>query len=170
MYTIDDLIRELREARKSGELSAVQEAVRHAVAEKPLVADVGRMQVLHDEPGLMVLHTAVACGIASPPHDHRTWAVIGVYNGQEDNTFYRLVPDTRAIEAAGGRSLQERDVLTLGPDAIHKISNPRREALVALHVYGLNVLKIDRSAWDLATMRERPFVVKLDGLRASGDR
>jgi predicted metal-dependent enzyme (double-stranded beta helix superfamily) len=170
MYTIDDLVGELREATRTAELSAVQEAVRHAVAEQPLVADVGRMQILHEEPGLLVLHTPVACGIASPPHDHRTWAVIGVYDGQEDNTFYRLVPGTRAIEEVGGRSLREREVLTLGPDAIHKISNPRREALVALHVYGLNILKIDRSAWDLATMRERPFVVKLDGLRVVSDR
>jgi predicted metal-dependent enzyme (double-stranded beta helix superfamily) len=164
MYQLDDLIRELREARDSGELSAVQEVVRRAIAKKPLVADAS-LRLLHNEPGLTVVHTAVAGGFASPPHDHRTWAVIGVYDGQEDNTFYRLVADTRAIEPAGGRSLRSRDVMRLGPDAIHKISNPRSDTLVALHVYGDNIFKIDRSAWDLATMVERPWVVKINDSR-----
>ena len=81
------------------------------------------------------------------------------------SAFYRLVADTRAIEAAGGRSLRSREVMTLGPDAIHKISNPRSDTLVALHVYGDNIFKIDRSAWDLATMVERPWVVKIDDSR-----
>jgi|SRR5579863_2084663 len=161
MYTLEQLVTELRDAVHANNFSAVQDAVRHAVAEKPL-ADPGRTQVLHDEPGLMVLQAVVGAGFASPPHDHRTWAVIGVYHGQEDNTFYRLVNGTRAIEPAGGRSLAERDIIMLGPNGIHKIANPRRDALVALHVYGLNIFKIDRSAWDPATGVERPFDIKLD--------
>src|SRR5258708_35164885 len=102
MYQLDDLIRELREARKSGNEGAVEEAVRRALAERPLARDPNRFQVLHDEPGLTVLHVVVGAGFISPPHDHRTWAVIGVYSGQEDNRFYKLVGDSRAIEPAGG--------------------------------------------------------------------
>jgi hypothetical protein len=49
----------------------------------------------------------------------------------------------------------------LGPDAIHKIANPRKETLVALHVYGLNVFEIQRSAWDPLTGAELPFAVKI---------
>ena len=164
MYQLDDLLRDLRQARKSVELSAMQEVVRRAVAEPPLVDDPGRFQVLHNEPGLTVMHVVVGAGFISPPHDHRTWAVIGVYNGQEDNSFYKLIGDSRVIEPAGGRSLGEREVLTLGVDAIHRIANPRRDALVALHVYGRNVLTIDRSAWDPITMRERPYVAKTDNV------
>ena len=164
MYQLDDLINELREARKAGAEGAVEEAVRRAIAEPALVADPNRFQVLHDEPGLTVLHVVVGAGFVSPPHDHRTWAVIGVYRGQEDNSFYRLVGDSRAIEPAGGRSVGEREILTLGSDAIHRIANPRLDPLIALHVYGRNVLKIERSAWDPITMRERPYVAKTDNV------
>ncbi|MBF6560684.1 MAG: hypothetical protein IVW56_10360 [Candidatus Binataceae bacterium] len=164
MYTIDELVRELREARRAGVAGAVEEIVRRAVAEPPIVTDPGRFQVLHDEPGLTLLHVVVRAGFISPPHDHRTWAVIGVYHGQEDNSFYKLIGDSRAIEPAGGRSVGEGEILTLGTDAIHRIANPRSDDLIALHVYGRNVLKIDRSAWDPITMRERPYVAKTDNV------
>ena len=35
--------------------------------------------------------------------------------------------------------------------------------LVALHVYGANIFKIERSAWDPVTGKERPFDMKIDG-------
>lgn len=164
MYELHDLIRELREARQSQAEGALEAAVRHALAERPLARDPNRFQVLLDEPGLTVLHVVVGAGFTSPPHDHRTWAVIGVYSGQEDNSFYKLVGDSRAIEPAGGRSVGEGEILTLGIDAIHRIANPRRDPLIALHVYGRNVLNIDRSAWDPVTMRERPYVAKTDNV------
>lgn len=164
MYTLENLVNELRAASRAGVEGAIEEVVRRAVGEQPLAADPGRFQVLHDEPGLTILHVVVAPGFTSPPHDHRTWAVIGVYSGQEDNSFYRLAGDTRMIEPAGGRSVGEREILTLGTDAIHRIANPRRDALVALHVYGRNVLKIDRSAWDPVTMRERPYQPQIDNI------
>jgi predicted metal-dependent enzyme (double-stranded beta helix superfamily) len=162
MHTLEDLVTELKESICSSDFNAVQEAVRHAIAQKPFAADAGKTQILHDEPGLTIVHVAVTAGFASPPHDHRTWAVIGVYDGQEDNTFYRLVDNTRSIEQAGGRSLQERDVLMLGQNGIHKIANPRGETLVALHVYGKNIFKIERSAWDPVTGIERPFDMTVD--------
>jgi predicted metal-dependent enzyme (double-stranded beta helix superfamily) len=161
MYTLEELIRKLKEGVRDGNFGSVQEAVRHAVAGAPLVAEAGSAQILHNEPGLMVLHAVVGGGYASLPHDHRTWAVIGVYQGQEDNTFFRRVPNASSIEQAGGRSLKERDVLMLGPQGIHKIANPRSETLIALHVYGLNVFEIERSAWDPVTGEERPFAVKI---------
>jgi len=163
MYTLENLVADLRQGAANYDLIAVQEAVRRAVAEKPLAADPGRMQILHDEPGLTVVHVAVKAGFGSPPHDHRTWAVIGVYGGQEDNTFYRLAGSTRAIEQAGGRTLRDGDVMVLGDNAIHKIANPRGDTLLALHVYGKNIFKIERSAWDPVTGAERPFEMKVAG-------
>lgn len=163
MYTLEDLVAELKEGTGKNDFNAVQDAVRRAVAENPLVADPAKMQIIHDEPGLTVVHVAVKAGVTSPPHDHRTWAVIGVYDGQEDNTFYRLVGDTRAIEQAGGRTLQERDVLMIGENGIHKIANPRLDTLIAIHVYGKNIFTIERSAWDPVTGAERPFEMKIGG-------
>jgi predicted metal-dependent enzyme (double-stranded beta helix superfamily) len=139
VYTVDDLIHDLKEVQKAGELGLIQEAVRRAVAEKPLAEEPEKAKVLHDELGLFLAHVAVRAGLQSSPHDHRTWAVIGVYHGQEDNTFYHKVHSGETIEPAGGRSLRDRDVLTLGPQGIHSIANPREEMLVALHVYGANI-------------------------------
>ena len=91
MYSLDNLLDELRQAARDGDLPAVADVVRNAIGEMPFVPQVGSSQLLHSEPGLTVLHTVVNPGFVSPPHDHRTWAVIGVYDGQEDNTFYRLI-------------------------------------------------------------------------------
>ena len=93
-----------------------------------------------------MLHLVVNPRFVSPPHDHRTWAVIGVYDGQEDNTFYRLVYGSRRIEQAGSRNLRKGEVLTLETEAIHKIANQLNNKLIALHVYGKNIFEIERGA------------------------
>ena len=168
MYTIDELASELKQGVRGGDFAAVQETVRRAVAQPPLAVDPLKTQILHASPGLLMLHAVVSPGFVSPPHDHRTWAVIGVYNGQEDNSFYRLDVISRIIEPAGGKSINEREVMMLGPQGIHRIANPRTDALVALHIYGLNIFEIERSAWDPVTFTERPFDFKLDGADAIG--
>jgi predicted metal-dependent enzyme (double-stranded beta helix superfamily) len=162
MYSLDDLVNDLRRAVGNRDTGAVAEAVRGAIREKPLVKQVGSSQLLHSEPGLTVLHTVVNPRFVSPPHDHRTWAVIGIYEGQEDNTFYRLIEGTRRIEQTGIRNLGQGEVLALGVEAIHRISNPLGSKLVALHVYGKNIFEIERSAWDLTSGDERPFKLALD--------
>src|SRR3954464_11812580 len=45
--------------------------------------------VLHGAPDLTVLHVVWAPRMRLYPHDHRMWAAIGIYAGQEDNAFYR---------------------------------------------------------------------------------
>ena len=49
---------------------------------------------------LTVLHVVWAPRMTIYPHDHRMWAAIGIYAGQEDNSFFRRSapepPPTRA--------------------------------------------------------------------------
>jgi predicted metal-dependent enzyme (double-stranded beta helix superfamily) len=162
MYTIDALVNELRKAALSGDRSALADVVGSAVRGEPLGPQVGASQLLHTEPGLTVLHTVVNPGFISPPHDHRTWAVIGVYDGQEDNTFFRLLAGSRTIEPIGRCILRPGEVMSLGIEAIHQITNPLTTKLIALHVYGKNIFEIERSAWDPATGSERPFKLAVD--------
>ena len=61
----------------------------------------------------------------------------------------------RAAEA-GGRDVIAGDVLVLGEDAIHSVANTRREYAVALHVYGGDFFRVERSEWDAETYEERP--------------
>jgi predicted metal-dependent enzyme (double-stranded beta helix superfamily) len=114
----------------------------------------GGITTLHVAPDLTVLHVAWTPGIALYPHEHRMWAVIGMYGGQEDNAFYRRIPG--GLEATGGRELPAGDVLLLGDDAIHSVANTRREYAVALHVYGGDFFSTERSEWDATTYEERP--------------
>ena len=88
------------------------------------------------------------------PHQHRMWAVIGMYGGQEGQRFFRRVPD--GLEPSGGRELPAGDVLILGDDVIHSVANTGREFAVALHVYGGDFFSGDRSEWDAETYEERP--------------
>jgi predicted metal-dependent enzyme (double-stranded beta helix superfamily) len=118
----------------------------------------GGITTLHRADDLTVLHVAWTPGMALNPHEHRMWAVIGMYGGQEDNAFYRRRRDARGpgLEPSGGRALPAGDVLVLGDDAIHSVANTRREFAVALHVYGGDFFAVDRSEWDFDTFEERP--------------
>ena len=114
----------------------------------------GGITSLHNSPDLTVLHVAWTPGMALYPHDHRMWAVIGLYGGQEDNAFFRR--SAEGLEAVGGRELPAGEVLVLGDDAIHSVANTRREFAVALHVYGGDFFSVARSEWDPETFEERP--------------
>jgi predicted metal-dependent enzyme (double-stranded beta helix superfamily) len=162
MYPIENLLNELRQAASSKDRNAVADVVRSAVRREPLVPQVRASQLLHTEPGLTVLHAVVNPGFVSPPHDHRTWAVIGVYDGHEDNTFFRLLEGSRSIQPIGRRTVKAGEVLSLGSEAIHQIANPLSGKLIALHVYGTNIFEIERSAWDPATGVEHPFKLAVD--------
>jgi predicted metal-dependent enzyme (double-stranded beta helix superfamily) len=114
----------------------------------------GGITTLHNAADLTVLHVAWTPGMALYPHEHRMWAVIGMYGGREDNAFFRRGPG--GLERAGGRQLPEGEVLVLGEDAIHSVANTREEFAVALHVYGGDFFSVERSEWDIETHEERP--------------
>jgi predicted metal-dependent enzyme (double-stranded beta helix superfamily) len=114
----------------------------------------GGITTVHHAPDLTILHVAWTPGMALNPHEHRLWAVIGMYGGQEDNSFFRRVPG--GLEPSGGRALPAGDVLVLGDDVIHSVANSRRDFAVALHVYGGDFFAVERSEWDFDTFDERP--------------
>jgi predicted metal-dependent enzyme (double-stranded beta helix superfamily) len=116
--------------------------------------EIGGITTLHNATDLTVLQVAWTPGMTLYPHEHRMWAAIGMYGGQEDNSFFRRVPG--GLEAAGGRELGAGEVLVLGDDAIHSVANSRRDFAVALHVYGGDFFSVERSEWDSETYEERP--------------
>src|SRR5262245_55636712 len=74
----------------------------------------GGITTLHNADDLTVLRVAWTPGMVLNPHDHLIWAVIGLYGGQEDNSFYRRVPG--GLEQTGGREVPSGEVLMLGDD------------------------------------------------------
>ncbi len=108
---------------------------------------------------LTILNVIWAPGMTVPPHNHRMWAVIGVYTGRENNIWWRRVPSATGglIEAAGARSLGRRDAEPLGHDIIHSVTNPLDRLTGAVHVYGGDFFAVERSQWDPETLFEEPY-------------
>ena len=159
---IEDCLAALRETNAQG---AVQELVHRAVSAPGEVeravgtpATAG-ITTLHRSDDLTILNVIWAPQMAIYPHDHRTWAVIGIYGGQEDNTFYRRQKQGKGLERVNGRSLSEEDAMSLGPDAIHAVTNPRRAFTGAIHVYGGDFFAIERSEWDSPAAAEQRYSV-----------
>ena len=142
---------------------AVREVVERAVADAVAVAaalrpSTGGITALCHEPDLTVLHVVWSPHMTLFPHDHRMWAVIGIYGGQEDNAFYRRsAPGARTLVDSGGTQLVEGDVLALGDDVIHSVTNPRERLTGALHVYGGDFFDTPRSQWGPGAREERPW-------------
>ena len=132
------------------ELVADPSALEKAVG----AVDKGGITPIHRADDLTVLRVAWTPGMALNPHEHRMWAAIAMYGGQEDNAFYRR--SATGLDPAGGREVVAGDVLVLGDDVIHSVANTRREFAVALHVYGGDFFSGDRSEWDAETFEERP--------------
>jgi predicted metal-dependent enzyme (double-stranded beta helix superfamily) len=161
VLTIDDIVARCQGALKEHTpVLAVRDVLDEIVADPRALegalgaVDAGGITTLYNRSDLTVLHVAWTPGMALNPHEHKMWAVIGMYGGQEDNAFYRRAPG--GLEPAGGRELPAGDVLVLGDDVVHSVANSGREFAVALHVYGGDFFAAERSEWDFETFEERP--------------
>ncbi|HXD99831.1 MAG TPA: hypothetical protein VN646_24975 [Candidatus Acidoferrum sp.] len=162
MFDVDRLVEECRAGlRESSPEVAIREVVGRAMArpddvERALgTPRMGQIRTLHHSPELTILNVIWAPGMAIYPHDHRMWAVIGLYGGREDNVFYRRT--AQGLEAAGDKHIEARGVALLGASIIHAVTNPLGQFTGAIHVYGGDFFGVARSEWDPQTLEERPY-------------
>jgi predicted metal-dependent enzyme (double-stranded beta helix superfamily) len=162
MFDVDDLVAECRAAvAQDDPLRSIKEVLERAMSDPAAVAKVlppDRAEIvpLHVSPEVTVLKVVWAPGRPFRPHNHLMWAAIGLYAGQEDNTFYRRGAGT--IHESGGRQIRCREVALLGPDTIHAVTNPLQSFAGAIHVYGGDLHnKVGRSEWSAATLEETPY-------------
>ena len=120
--------------------------------EKPVS---GWLDIWYRSPSLTVLNAVWPPHISLFPHNHRMWAAIGIYGGQEDNTYYRR--QDGQIVVSGGKELHAGQVLLLGDDAIHAVRNPLARYTGAVHVYGGDFVTMERSQWDPGSLAEEPY-------------
>ena len=78
------------------------------------------IQPLYRSKELTIIHFVWAPCMSLMPHRHRTYPVVGIHDGPEDNLFWRRKVDT--IEAFSAESLGPRDVVVL--DTIHSVLYP----------------------------------------------
>ena len=171
MFDLDRFIEECRAAVAEG-ADVAQRAVRElgtrAVADPGAVmAAIGEparaaITPLYNGPDLTILNVVWGARMTIMPHNHRMWAVIGVYTGAEDNIFWRRLPEGRAgtVEAAGAKSLRARDCTVLGRDIIHSVTNPLGRLTGAIHIYGGDFFAAERSEWNPETLSEQRYDVE----------
>lgn len=167
MFDLDRFIEECR-ATIAADPShkGIREVVARAVSDpggvlralgEPTRAGVNR---IHVSPDLTILNLVWGPEMTLMPHDHRMWAVIGLYTGREDNIFWRRLPgEGGRIEAAGAKALSTGECGVLGKDIIHSVTNPIPRLTGALHVYGGDFFAMERSEWDPETLAEQRYDV-----------
>ena len=167
MFDLDRFIADCRAAVSADPThKTVREIVARAVAEPvAVVKGLGEpweagIKKLYQADDLTILNVIWAPMMTIMPHEHRMWAVIGVYTGREDNMFWRRIdsaPGPTRVEAVGARALSIGDAEPLGRDIIHSVTNPIPRLTGAIHVYGGDFFAVSRSEWDAETLTERPF-------------
>jgi predicted metal-dependent enzyme (double-stranded beta helix superfamily) len=169
MFVLEPFVAECRKALATDRPQQhMREVVARVVSDPAAVlAELGDpsrsgLHRLHHSDDLTILNIVWGPGMAVMPHNHRMWAVIGIYTGREDNIFWRRVPgeaDGR-LEARGARALCVRDAELLGADIIHSVTNPIPRLTGAIHVYGGDFFNpAGRSEWDPETLLEKPWDV-----------
>ena len=140
--------------------AAVREVLARAVREPDSVlAALGPpreagLDVLHRSPALTIFAARWAPRMSLPAHEHRLWALIGIYTGREDNIFWRR--DGRGVKAYGADVLFAGDVATLPSDAVHSVTNPLARFTGGLHIYGGDFFATPRSQWNAETLAQEP--------------
>ena len=169
MFDLDRFIADCRAAvAEDASHKLVREVVARAVADpagvlkgvgEPRFAGVER---LCHAPDLTILNVVWGPLMTVMPHEHRMWAVIGVYTGGEDNMYWRRIgePGASRVEAAGARSLRVGNAERLGRDIVHSVTNPLSRLSGAIHVYGGDFFAAERSEWDPETLVERPYDIE----------
>ena len=170
MFDLDRFIADLRATLPERSRQPLKEVVARAISDPAaLIQGIGEpdkagVQVLYKSPELTVLNLLWAPRQITLPHNHRMSAVIGMYEGREDNMFWRRVPGAGRgkfqIEAAGGEALGKGDVALLGPDIVHSVVNPLPRISAAIHVYDGNFMEIERSMWNAETLVEEPLDIE----------
>jgi predicted metal-dependent enzyme (double-stranded beta helix superfamily) len=163
MFEVERFVDDCQAAQAADKThKSVREVVLRALAEpgavlrglgEPKRAGINK---LHHSPELTILNVIWAPQMTIYPHNHRMWAVIGIYTGREDNIFWRRLPGGK-VEAAGAQSLCERDAAPLGPEIIHSVTNPIPRLTGAIHVYDGDFFAIERSEWDPETLTEQRY-------------
>ncbi len=114
------------------------------------------LQAFYRAPNLSLLKVRFPDGRRTPPHNHGTWAAILVLSGAEKNSLYTRGEDgtlsyERSIDLTAG------SVLFMPAEAVHVAECLGDEPAIGLHVYGANVLGVQRSMWDPDSLGEQPL-------------
>lgn len=165
MFDKDQFISDCRAAlAESDAQAAIDAVVRKAVSAPGEIMralgepELAGVETVYRAPDLTILNLHWGPQMDLHPHDHRMWAVIGIYGGREDNSFYRR--GEGGLTRHGVKELNTKDTVPLGESIIHSVRNPLDKLTSAIHVYGGDFFDTPRSEWDPETFEEHPYDVE----------
>ena len=176
LYSLDQFVRDAREvaARHQSADDTIADLVgplERIVARPDCLADFASNDdpspdkgfVIHRSDELTVLAVVWPAGSSAPIHNHNGWAMEGVISGLELNRNYTRIDDGAKPWHA---DLEERDPTRVSagnttclpepPADIHAVEIPEGKTL-AIHLYGLDLIKQWRYRFDLETGKVTPF-------------
>ena len=108
-------------------------------------------QAFFRSPNLSLLKVNFPGGRRTPPHNHGTWATILLLSGSEKNTVYTLDSNNQ-LQFEREEVLEPGSIIHLPADRAHVAECMGEAPAVGLHIYGANVLGIERLMWDPETL------------------
>ena len=125
----------------------------------------GTYRLYRGESGLLATAVVWGPGDHASPHDHHTWGMIGVMNNTLTETRFRRLDDRSNPEYAqlendrvGTFKPGEVSLLIPDVDEIHQMDNHTDRPTVEIHVYGKDLVGLDRCRFNLETGKVSPFV------------
>jgi 3-mercaptopropionate dioxygenase len=126
----------------------------------------GGSYVLHRGPGLSVTSVVWGPGSHAGPHDHHTWGMIGVMDNAIQETRFRRVDDRQreayaTLEKDRAVLVKSGKVSLLIPDVdeIHQLDNFSDRPTVEIHVYGTDLVGLQRCRYDLESGKISSYVL-----------
>ena len=117
----------------------------------------GDFSVIYRDDALTIMNIIWPPGIITEPHNHNSWAVIGIYQGREDNLLWAREGD--GIKPVGALTLAAGDTHAMSRDDIHTAYNPSKSLTGAIHIYEGDFLTTPKREWDPITHEERPRIM-----------
>jgi predicted metal-dependent enzyme (double-stranded beta helix superfamily) len=106
---------------------------------------------------LSLFSLVVPPGAMTPVHDHLAWGLVGLYDGNQDEEFYR--PGEGTLELTRRRPLSPGDFYALLPprDDVHRVRTTSAVTSVSIHLLANDTGCVLRHTYDEATGEARPF-------------
>jgi len=106
-------------------------------------------------------------GQGSPIHDHCTWGVIGQYQGEEEESRFRII--NNRLERVALVIAHPGDVSHVYPPArdIHQINNRSAAPTISIHIYGGDIGSQRRHTYDPNTAATQEFISGYDPVTES---
>ena len=96
--------------------------------------------LLYEDPctGWVAVAMAWPAGADSQPHDHGTWGVVGVLEGELELTEYEPITDGEKLREKTRFTAGPGDVASVIPPAkdVHRMRNASDSTTITIHVYG----------------------------------